>query len=1253
MTKLSPSPSILASLTRTILSLFTVSLLILFPLLVPYADMASSQAGPTATRDESSTYRVIVRLHEAPAARALKRAYPQKDGIDLQAEQAIRYVAQMKETQRELSAEIRRTIPGVEIEGSYQVIFNGLSVRLPKGDKTAVERLRELPCVSMIYEETAFHPALYSSVSAIKTQVLWDEIGGSEKAGTGVKIAILDSGINVDHPMFDDSTFAYPTGFPKGDARYTTRKIIAARAFFRPTAPPSTGEEAPVPGPSGSGHGTHIAGIAAGNQTVATYHGLSQEISGVAPRAWLMNYRIFYPSEESDREIAYTTEILQAIEAAVVDGADVICNSWSSTTPRLPFASPEAEALEGAIEVGCVVVAAAGNEGPGYGSTSRIPGGIERVITVGATSKDKIVVYDLVDVVGQEPIPPELDGQPFTRALFGGEISEVFGPFSYRDVRDADPTDSSLACQPLSIGTLANAIALISRGDCHFADKVYHAQEAGARLALIYNADDADELVEMACGGEHCGDGEITISAAMVSRAFGQAALSWLQTHPDARLQLDPGGRLISSDANVVPSNSGRGPAYMRYLKPDLLAPGVSVLSAYHDTNSSTIPYAQLGGSSMACAHVAGAAALLLQAHPLWGHDEIKSALMATARISNIHAEGSSTPASVLTGGAGLVDLSLASNPALLFSPPSLSISQAVPGEHYSLQLALRDPRTHGATRTYDILTESGSNINITMEPHVVIGANSNMTIDVIVDIPIDTPSGDAEADLHFMSGELDVHVPIWVHIVPPIKEADVLLIDNDFSLFESYVDYSGYVIDALEEAGISYQVHDADQYFDCPQTIPDLEELQEYDVVIWLTGDNTHSDGYYAVSTPLTALDMQILASYLDSGGHIIAMGQNFAQASDVNESEDATWGRADFYHNYLGAHWIQGSLFDPEDEGRFPPQGSAGVIGLPDSFLAGMALHLGPVGDGASNQSSIDEIASGGVPDGSDLDLVHPVLLTLEAIPLEAGYVGVAKSDEPTLEDETVSIPYRSVYYSFGFEGINNALGTTSRSQFLKRTIDWLLDQASVTLGDEIVSSVNTLTQIGCQAKSSLGAENVSYRWRLDSESGSQIVNSSVPTITHTYSERGTYPLAVEVTDSLGHKAIAHSTVTIVAGGTSTFAASRSEARRGEEIAYQITVRNTEANALSMSLSLPLPPGTEHVSHEGGAFSNGVLRWSGNLPPDTYSGVELCVRIRYDAEPGAMVATVQFQAGGDVFSKSVSTRIWAQAYVPLIIKG
>jgi subtilisin family serine protease len=261
--------------------------------------------------------------------------------------------------QRAFVRELEATLPGARVGWRYRRVANGFSVTLRADELPA---LRALPGVAEVVPSASYGEQLDSTPPQIGAPGLWGP--ALDTAGQGIKIGIIDSGVDPEHPFFDPSGYTMPPGFPKGQTRFTTSKIIVARSF-----PPASGaspsarlafdeEESP--------HGTHVAGIAAGNAQTPSD---GRSVSGVAPRAYIGNYRVFVPTPSGLTPNANSPAIVAAIEAAVADGMDVI--NFSGGEPEIePSRDIVARALDAAAAAGVVPVVAAGNDYSDYGAGS-------------------------------------------------------------------------------------------------------------------------------------------------------------------------------------------------------------------------------------------------------------------------------------------------------------------------------------------------------------------------------------------------------------------------------------------------------------------------------------------------------------------------------------------------------------------------------------------------------------------------------------------------------------------------------------------------------------------------------------------------------------------------------------------------------------------------------------------------------------------------------------------------------------------
>jgi subtilisin family serine protease len=322
---------------------------------------ASLPPGRGAARAPSQT-EVVVRLGSPPLAYARTRTAR----------------ARLDAEQRSFVAALHTAVPAATVRWRYRTVTNGFAVALPRSDVT---RLRGLPGVTEVYGGgTSYHALAGPDAVTIHAQTLPSPPLAT--TGEGVKIGIIDDGVDQTHPFFDPSGYTMPAGFPKGQTAFTTAKVIVARAF----APAgTTWRYANRPfDPEESGHATHVAGIAAGNANTLAQ---GARISGIAPRAYIGNYKALTVPTDADVGLdGNAPEIVAAIDAAVQDGMDVI--NLSIGEPEItPQHDVVALALDGAAAAGVVPVVAAGNDYTEFGEGSLTsPGSAADAITVGATT---------------------------------------------------------------------------------------------------------------------------------------------------------------------------------------------------------------------------------------------------------------------------------------------------------------------------------------------------------------------------------------------------------------------------------------------------------------------------------------------------------------------------------------------------------------------------------------------------------------------------------------------------------------------------------------------------------------------------------------------------------------------------------------------------------------------------------------------------------------------------------------------------
>lgn len=625
-----------------------------------------------AIETEDGRIRIVVQLSDPPLAtyrgelglRATSPAATGERKLDLRSPAALAYRGYLVDRQQTFIRELARVAPTATVDHRYQVTFNGLAMAV---DEDAVESIASLPGVARVYPDKLYYQSLDASLPLIGAQELWDDVGGQGNAGAGIKVAVVDGGIRPEHPMFDGSTFSFPAGYPLADdycgtvdPGFCNGKLIVARHFnagFGPLHP------AEVDSPLGiNGHGTHVAGIAAGNPVAGadTGDGVPEDISGVAPRAWLMAYKALWWNGTTGA--GATSDLIAAVDAATADGADVINNSWGGGGGENPATDAFGPVFQAANAAGVLSVAAAGNSGPGPDSIG-CPGCHEVVLTVGNTTHNRIhaLTFDVTSPGGGPGGLGCLEGT-------GPAFTATLGP---EEIVYAGDVGDPLGCSPFPAGSMSGAIALISRGTCSFFTKVTNAEAAGAVAAVVFNNLPGPPIT---MGGLNAGE---TISSCMLSNDDGGEVRDFVQANPGAEGQVNyPASRVTNDDwEDFVSATSSRGPnGDPDVLKPDVAAPGTRIFSAWspdHPTGGSD--FVMISGTSMASPHVAGAAALMLQKHPTWTPEQIKTALTSTAMREGVVKEDGVTPADPFDQGAGRLDLEAASRAGVTFDLPSMA----------------------------------------------------------------------------------------------------------------------------------------------------------------------------------------------------------------------------------------------------------------------------------------------------------------------------------------------------------------------------------------------------------------------------------------------------------------------------------------------------------------------------------------------------------------------------------------------------
>ena len=623
--------------------------------------------------DPAPLVSVIVKLQDPPVAtyggtvRGLSATSPQVTGatrLDARGSAVQAYRGHLARQHAAFEAAATAAVPSARVLYRHQVVFGGATLLVPENE---IASLSSVPGVIAVYRDRRLRLHTDRSPAFIGARNVWPQLGGARRAGQGVIVGVLDTGIWPEHPSLSDPDPSgrpypappgsygcdFPGGAGAGDPFACNNKLIGAYRFMaRYDACASVDPVECPPDPFTSardsdGHGTHIASTAAGNhQVAADIFDISRGlISGIAPGAHVIAYKVCGPAAEGG---CFGSDAIAAIEQAIADGVDVI--NFSISGGENPFLDPVELAFRDAYAAGIFVAASGGNSGP---TADTVEHRGPWVMTVGASTENR-AFESVVTLTALGGATRNLQGSSITRGISNA------APLTL-----ASSVGDEFCAQSSPAGTFAGKIVACRRGVVARLEKAFNVAQRGAIGMILYETTAGDTLTD-----------NYVIPAVHLDADAGAVLLGFVERHAGVTAEFTRGRKVPEQGDRMAVFSSRGGPSpALIVLKPDVTAPGIQILAG--NTPQPGDPAAAPGelfqaiaGTSMSSPHVAGAAALLKDLHPTWTPGQIKSALMTTARTSGLVKEDGVTPFTPFDAGSGRINLTRADDPGLTFDVP-------------------------------------------------------------------------------------------------------------------------------------------------------------------------------------------------------------------------------------------------------------------------------------------------------------------------------------------------------------------------------------------------------------------------------------------------------------------------------------------------------------------------------------------------------------------------------------------------------
>ncbi|MEE4219053.1 MAG: S8 family serine peptidase, partial [Xanthomonadales bacterium] len=622
---------------------------------------------------------------------------PQSTGekrLDVRSPESLAYLGFLGERQAEFAREMEVLLgrmPAVSYR--YRTASNGLAIRLT-ADEAAL--LAESPLVRSVSPDIIYKPQTYAGPEWLGAGYIWNGDAGFPAArGEGIVVGNIDTGVNWDHPSFDDSDFNYvnPYGVGLGLCSEAdvlcNNKLVGVYDFVEDDPDTEDWVEENTKGKDNNGHGSHTAGTAAGSPVNVNINGAANEtISGVAPRAHIVSYRVCYMGEPQSEEAegCSGSAIMAAIDQAVTDGVDVINYSIGGDA-RDPWNGGADRAFLAARSAGIFVASSAGNTGPNE-RTVTSPALAPWIVAVGNATHNNILGSTVTNFSGGSlPAPDDMIGATQTDGtgklviVHARDFGNAFCGAGEAELQSSCATNTGASNPWAGSKPFNGEIVVCDRGTYGRIEKGKNVMLAGAGGYILANTAEHGESI---VADDHC------LPATHIGRENGDILRTWLGSGSGHGAQLS-GLTLVELDsvADQLSFSSSRGPAVepvQDTLKPNVIAPGTAILAAGFSSSNS---FLTLSGTSMASPHIAGAAALLKSVHPDWTANQLASAIEMTA-TQELAKDENGAPATTQQVGAGRPVLDQAANAGLFLNvTPNqfLSANPASGGNPHNLNL--------------------------------------------------------------------------------------------------------------------------------------------------------------------------------------------------------------------------------------------------------------------------------------------------------------------------------------------------------------------------------------------------------------------------------------------------------------------------------------------------------------------------------------------------------------------------------------